>query len=124
MTSSRFEYQIVELEKGNKETFVITVVNNGVAVNLTGYTIKLMLRPEPGSYVILADSTIDAGMSISDAANGSVYASGLVGCIISSAVSQALPDICYGEIQAISGGNLSPITLAKIKVIAYDSIVR
>jgi len=121
--TTRLEFQTVEIQKGNKETFLVTVLSNAVAVNLTGCTIKLQIRQKDQN-TLLADSSIDSGMAISDGSAGSVYASGIVGCTIPAAISIKLPDVAYGEVQAVSGGSLSPVTLAKLLIVAYDSILR
>lgn len=122
--ATRFDFQNVQIQRGNKETFTVTVNNNGAVQSLAGYSIKMMIRPRPESYIILADSTIDAGMTIADGSNGSVYSSGIVGCVISAAISQSLPNISYAEVQAVSGGTLAPITLAVVKLICSEEVLR
>jgi len=122
--TSRLEFQTIEVQKGNKESYIVTVLNGGGAVNLVGYTIKMQIRQKNDDTVVIADSTVDSGMAIADGSAGSVYASGLVGCTITAAVSLKLPDLAYGEVQAVSGGGLAPVTLAKFLLVAYPSIFR
>jgi hypothetical protein len=94
----------------------------GAVKDLTGHTITAVARTHPDHAEKLFDTASTTGMAIATGTNGSVYASGIVVLLITPAISNILPDICYYDIQSSVGGVIT--TLASGLIVTSKDIAR
>lgn len=102
-------------------TFNLTTSDGGVW-DLTGHTITAVARTHPDHPEKLFDTATTTGMAIATGKNGSVYASGIVVLLLTPAISNILPDICYYDIQSSVGGVIT--TLASGLIVTSKDIAR
>jgi hypothetical protein len=110
---NKFKPVTIKALRGNSESYAFDLKNSAGSAYVISGTVTLTVKRNKN------DTTALFTASITDGANGNIWAQGRLVAIITAAQSATLPDAAYFDIKQDVGGVIT--TLPAGRIVAYDT---